>query len=189
MSFQPPLNLDFSTVQINLAPGATLAQTEDVVDRVAAIVGKDPDVERVFERVYVASGRVNLVLKKNRKKTSTEFERALTPALGTIADARVNFQSQGGGGPGGNSRDVMLFLGGDDPDTLFAAANAIAEQMSKIPDLRAPRVAGDLAQPEIVIRPHLARSRSESSFRKTTGVTSAPSKIFRCRRRAAAPSL
>jgi multidrug efflux pump subunit AcrB len=155
MSFQPPLNLDFSTVQVNLAPGATLAQTEDVVDRVAAIVGKDPNVERVFERVYVGSGRVNLVLKKDRAKTSTEFERALTPALGTIADARVNFQSQGGGGPGGNSRDVMLFLGGDDPDTLFAAANAIAEQMSKIPDLRAPRVAGDLAKPEIVIRPHL----------------------------------
>lgn len=155
MSFQPPLNQDFSTVQISMSPGTTLAQTEDVVDHVAGIVRKDPNVERVFERVYVGRGRVNIVLKKDRTKTSTEFERALTPALATIADARVNFQSQGGGGPGDSSRPIMLYLGGDDPDKLFAAANAIATQMQNLPELRAPRVAGDLAQPEIVIRPHL----------------------------------
>ncbi|MEO6224583.1 MAG: efflux RND transporter permease subunit [Sphingomicrobium sp.] len=154
MSFQPPINVDFSTVQINLAPGATLAQTEDVVDHVASIVRKDPNVERTFERVYVGRGRVNLVLKKDRTKTSTEFERGLTPAISNVADARVNFQSQGGGGPGGSSRDIMMYLGGDDPDKLFAAANMIADQMQKVPELRAPRVAGDLAQPEIVIRPH-----------------------------------
>jgi multidrug efflux pump subunit AcrB len=153
MSFQPPMNLDFSTVQVNLPPGATLQETEAVVDRVASIVSKDPNVERAFERIYVGSGNVNLVLKKDRKVTSTQFERALTPQLSNIADARVNFRSQNGGGPGGASRDIMLFLGGDDPVQLFAAANAIAAQMQKLPELRAPRVQGDLARPEIVIKP------------------------------------
>ena len=38
MTFQPPMNLDFSTVQVNLPPGSTLEQTEAVIDRVANIV-------------------------------------------------------------------------------------------------------------------------------------------------------
>ena len=74
-SFFPPQNEDYSRVNITLPPGSTLKQTEAVTDRVAAIVSKDPSVDRVFERVNVATGRVNIVLKKDRKVTSTEFER------------------------------------------------------------------------------------------------------------------
>jgi multidrug efflux pump subunit AcrB len=153
MSFQPPLNLDFSSVNISMPPGSTLEQTEKVADRAAAIIARDPDVEHAFERINVGSGHLNIVLKKDRKKSSTEFERSLAPALANIADARVSFQSQNGGGPGGDQRDIMLFLGGDDPVKLNAAANAIAEEMDKLPSLRAPRVAGDLATPEITIKP------------------------------------
>jgi hypothetical protein len=51
------------------------------VDQVAAIVVKDPSVDRVFERVNVGSGRVSIVLKKDREVTSTEFERNLSPTL------------------------------------------------------------------------------------------------------------
>jgi multidrug efflux pump subunit AcrB len=153
MTFQPPLNLDFSTVNITLAPGTTLKQTEEVADKVAALVRKDADVEAVFERINVASARVNIVLKKDRSQTSTEFERKHAPELSGIPDGRVSFQSQGGGGPGGDSRDIMLFLGGDDADKLVATANEIAKEMGTIPGLRAPRVGGDLVRPEILIKP------------------------------------
>ncbi len=153
MTFQPPVNFDFSTVQVNLPPGSTLQETEAVVDRVAKIVRKDPAVERAFERIYVGSGYINLKLNPKRTVTSTQFERALAPELANIPDARVNFQSQNGGGPGGASRDIMLFLGGEDPEKLFAAANKIAAEMQSLPELRAPRVAGDIATPEIVIKP------------------------------------
>jgi multidrug efflux pump subunit AcrB len=150
MQFQPPLNLDFSSVRIGMAPGATLAQTEEKVSEAAAIIEKDPDVERVFQRVFVGNGNLNIVLKKGRVKTSTEFERALTPALSQIADARINFQSQGGG-PGG--RDITLFIGGDNPEILYAHASKIADEMQSLKELRAPRVAGDLVRPEILIKP------------------------------------
>ena len=40
-------------VNITMPPGSTLKQTEAVADRVAAIVGQDPNVERVFERINV----------------------------------------------------------------------------------------------------------------------------------------
>jgi multidrug efflux pump subunit AcrB len=155
-SFQPPLNLDYSRVRIGMPPGTTLAQTEDVVDRVADMVKQDPNVERVFERIFTGSGSVNIVLKKHRELTSTEFERGLTPKLSQIADARVNFQSQSGGGPeggGGGGRDMMLFLGSDNPELLSQTANKIVKEMEGLPELRAPRALGDLSRPEIIIKP------------------------------------
>jgi multidrug efflux pump subunit AcrB len=152
-TFQPPLNQDFTAVNITLPPGTTLKQTEEVTDRVAAIVKNDRDVDRVFERVRVGSGRVNVVLKKDRVKTSTEYERSLAPTLAAIADARVSFQSQNGGGPDAGGRDIMLYLGGDDPEKLTAVANQIAEEMATVPGVRAPRVGGDLVRPEITVKP------------------------------------
>ena len=151
MQFQPPLNLDFSSVRIGMPPGSTLAATEAKVAEAARIVEKDPDVDRVFQRVFVGNGNLNIVLKKDREKTSTEFERSLTPALSEIPDARINFQSQSSGGPGG--RDITLFLGSDNPEVLYAHASKIAEEMQTLPQLRAPRVAGDLVRPEILIKP------------------------------------
>ena len=96
---------------------------------------------------------MNIVLKKDRKVTSTEFERDLSPTLAAFPDARVSFQSQNGGGPDADSRDIMLYLGGDDPVQLTAVANQIAKEMETVPGLRAPRVGSQLAQPEITIKP------------------------------------
>ena len=46
-------------------------------------------------------------------------------------------------------------LGGDDPVKLQQAASAVVEEMSKMPELRAPRVNGDLQRPEITIKPRI----------------------------------
>ena len=152
-SFFPPQNSDYSRANITMAPGSTLKDTEKVVDRVAAIINKDPNVDRVFERVNVGVGHVNIVLKKKRPVTSTQFERNLSPTLAAIPDARVSFQSQNGGGPDADSRDVELYLGGEDPAQLNAVANEIAKEMQTVAGLRAPRVGSNLAQPEITIKP------------------------------------
>jgi len=152
-SFFPPQNGDYSQVHITLAPGSTLEQTEAVTDRVAKIILRDPSVDRVFETSNVGTANVNIVLKKNRKVKSTEFERNMAPTLAAIPDARVSFQSQNGGGPDSDSRDIMLYLGGEDPAQLNAVANKIADEMETVPGLRAPRVGSNLAQPEITITP------------------------------------
>ena len=153
LSFFPPQNSDYSRVNITMPPGSTLKDTEAVVDRASAIIARDPSVDRVFERINVGQGHVNIVLKKNRKVKSTEFERNLSPTLAAMADARVSFQSQQGGGPDGDSRDIMLYLGGEDPAELTAVGNQIAKEMQGIPGLVAPRVGSNLAQPEITIKP------------------------------------
>ena len=38
--------------------------------------------------------------------TSTEWQRQLSPTLAEIPDARVSFESQNGGGPDPDSRDI-----------------------------------------------------------------------------------
>jgi len=130
-----------------------LKQAEAATDRVAAMVINDPNVERVFERVNVGSGRVNIVLRKDREVTSTEFERSWSSRLAAVPDVRASFQSQNGGGPDAEARDIMLFLGGDDPKQLTEVAHKIAKEMESVSGLRAPRVGSQLAQPEITIKP------------------------------------
>ncbi|MEH3123399.1 MAG: efflux RND transporter permease subunit [Sphingomonas phyllosphaerae] len=153
LTFQPARDMPRSTVTITMPPGSTLQTTQGVVDQVYAVLSKQPEVESIYTRTLVGSGRVTAQLREKRTKTSTEFERALAPELAKIADARVNFQSQFGWGD--NNRDVSITLGGDDPVVLRQAADRLVKEMGTVPGLLAPRIAGDLNRPEIIIKPRL----------------------------------
>ena len=151
MTFQPASDQPRSVVTITMPPGATLQTTQGVVDQVYALLDRQPEVESLYTRTFVGNGRVVATLAEKREKTSTEFERALAPALAKIPDARVNFQSQFGWGD--NNRDVSITLGGDDPVVLRQTADKLVGEMARLPMLVAPRIAGDLNRPEIIIRP------------------------------------
>ncbi|MDF2605442.1 MULTISPECIES: efflux RND transporter permease subunit [Sphingomonas] len=171
MQFQPSIDQERSTVTITMPPGSTLAQTQQVVDKVYDLLRQQPEAETIYTRAFVGTGRVTVQFKDKpslnerigalfggdlshrREKTSTEFERQLAPELAKIPDARVNFQSQFGWGD--NNRDVSVTLGSDDPVLLRETADKIVREMAKIPGFLAPRIAGDLNRPEIVIKPRL----------------------------------
>jgi multidrug efflux pump subunit AcrB len=150
-TFQPALDFDFSRVRIQMVPGATLDQTKAGADKAQASIIRQPEVKSSVEYVNVGNASIFINLKEDRQRTSTEFERHVAPMLTQIADARINFQSQGGGGPGG--RDVSIMLAGDNPAMLEAAAQKVVQQMKGIPTIRAPRTEGDLPRPEITIKP------------------------------------
>jgi multidrug efflux pump subunit AcrB len=149
-TFQPTMDQDRSTVSIEMVPGSTYQQAGAVVQQAEAILRQQPEVELLFSRVRVGGANINIRLKEDRARTSVEFERALAPLLNRIPDARISFRSQFGGG-----RDIMLNLGGDDPAQLMRTANQLVDEMSRLPQVVAPRVSGDLQRPEIVIRPRL----------------------------------
>ena len=155
LTFQPAINSDYSQVRIELTPGSTLAQTEAVTDRVREMLAAAPEVKNAFSRIQVGNANIYLTLKPDRSMTSVQFERNWSARLNQIADARVNFQSQSGGGPGSTGRDITITLGGSDPDVLIRQANQIVEQMRGLSELRAPRTAADLQRPEIIIKPRL----------------------------------
>ena len=153
MTFQPEQDEPTSTVRIGLPPGTTLAQTREIAGQTAEIMRQHPDVAGVFERIYTSVSFVNVLYKKDREHKSFEIERELSPKLAQIADARVNFMSQNGGAPGTGGRAINLFLGSDDPVKLSKVAAQVSKEMESIPDLVAPRVAGDNVRPEITIKP------------------------------------
>ena len=149
--FQPTINDDNSRVEIELVPGTTLQQTEQVADRIAALLYQQPEVERALERVREGNATIFITLKPDREKTSIEFERDLAPELAQIPDARVRFQSQSGGG--GTGRDISIMLAGSNPELLNEAASTLVDQMSGLGSVVAPRVSGDIPRPELIITP------------------------------------
>jgi multidrug efflux pump subunit AcrB len=150
-SFQPDQDQDASTASIEMVPGTTLAQTQSVVDEVAALLKKQPQVEDVYSRAFVGNGRVTAIFKKDKDLKSVQFERRLAPQLAAIPDARVSFRSQQGWGSSG--RDITIVLGGDDPKLLTQTAQQIVQQLAKLKSVTAPRIQGDLQQPELEVSP------------------------------------
>jgi multidrug efflux pump subunit AcrB len=150
LTFQPTNNSDFSQVTIALPPGSTLAQTEAIVDKTIRIVEKSPIVATAFADIDVGNANVFMTLKKDRPITSVEFERGMAPKLQTIPDARVGFQSQNGSFGG---RDLSVVLSGSDPDLLEATAVKVVDEMRGLPEVRQPRIEGDVRRPEITIKP------------------------------------
>ena len=152
ITFFPTTNTDYSQVVIEMAPGTTLQQTEDVSEKVAQVLRAQPEVQSAFSDIGVGKTTIYITLKRERERTSIEFERDLAPLLNRLPDARINFQTQQGGGVG---RPISITLGAEDPKLLNRAAHAIVDQMRSIPELVAPRVEGDLQRPEIIIKPRL----------------------------------
>ena len=148
-SFQPAINTNYSQVQVQLVPGSTLEQTGAVVQKVIATVRQAPEVMAAFEDVQVGKADIYLTLNPDRDRTSTEFERAMTPRLQNIADARISFRSQ----TTSSGRDITVVLTGDDPAALKQGGIAAVEAMRQLPELRGVRIDGELPRPELTIKP------------------------------------
>ena len=157
-AFQPPEDNGESTVSIELAPGSRLADTARVSALASAALRQRPEVKQVYESIgnnddaRMGTIGVNLVDRTRRKLSTVEFERDMAPTLRKLPDARVNFQSQEGGGPGGH--DITLMIVGDDPLKLQAAAEGVVRGMKRLATIQDPRIDGDLKRPEIIIKPH-----------------------------------
>ncbi|HEY0628697.1 MAG TPA: efflux RND transporter permease subunit, partial [Sphingomicrobium sp.] len=151
--FFPTTNSDFSRVRIEMLPGTTIEQTEAVADNVAEIINRQPETLNALESIREGNAFIFITLKKDRERTSIEYERDLTPQLAQIADARVSFLSQSGGG--GTGRDISIMLSGSDPVLLNDTASKLVDEMSGLKEVRAPRVNADLRRPELLIKPQL----------------------------------
>ncbi|GLT01738.1 acriflavine resistance protein B [Sphingobium jiangsuense] len=153
-TFQPTINADYSQVKIELVPGTTLDQARHVTQKVADILAADKDVvEAAFSDIEPTEANIYLTLRKDRKVSSVDWERQTAPKLAQVADARIYFQSQSGGG--GSGRDITIMLGGDDPALLERTAQELVGQMVRVKEIRAPRVDGDIQRPEIIIKPRM----------------------------------
>ena len=160
-TFVPNADFGTSIVQVELAPGATLADTTRSVDRITAILRAQPEIDSMYEDigdggdVRRATIFAELVDADKRTVTTKEFERRVAPLFAEVPDARINFQAMG---PGGGGRDVVIMLAGDNPELLDQSARRLEAEMQAMPGLVGARIDGDIERPEILIRPNFDRA-------------------------------
>lgn len=150
--WQPDENEDSVRANFELVPGTTLAQTQVISKQIEAVLNKQTETESTLVVNRVGSGFVTVNLKKERDTTSDEFKRRVTPLLQSVPDARVTFQTEGGGGSS-SGRPISVMLSGSDPDLLYSTATKLVEEMKGIKEITAPRIKADLQRPEIIIKP------------------------------------
>ncbi len=152
--FFPDANRDSSDISIQATPGTTLDRTSQLSAEISALLRKQPESDIILERINEGSSSITVTLKKDRVRSSQEFEKDLTPLLQKFPDVRVNFQQQGpGGGDGGTGRGITVMLSGSDPELISKTASTLVEQMKGLPQLQSPRIAANLERPELLIKP------------------------------------
>lgn len=160
-----------SSMTVQLPPGATLAETDAVVQEITTRLLARDEVRSVYTSVGSAtvsfgpggggSGEVrkanltvNLTQKGNllhpggRALSQQEFEREMGQALADIPGARIQFGVQGGG-----SGLLTIALVSDDPEALEPAAARVEREMRGMPGLANVISSSSLVRPEILITP------------------------------------
>ncbi len=161
--FTPVGDLGFISLAVELAPGATLAETTDVAETMRKRLMTMPDVTSVYSIIgaTVSSGpargdstgdvrRASLTVQlkpaKERTLTQQDIQVKAAAQLADIPGVRISFGAQSGS-------KLQITLGGDDPQQLEEAAALVERDLRTLPGIGTVSSSASLMKPEIVIRP------------------------------------
>ena len=153
-----------SIVNIELPPGATLAETEQVAQQAVRLLQENQIVTSVFADVgsrgnseTVNKGKlyVNILPRQEREISQKEFEQQMRPLFQDIPGARISFAS---GGTGSSSKDLKIILKSENAAALKQTADDLEAQMRGISGLVDVSSSASLVKPEILIKPLPARA-------------------------------
>ena len=164
-----PVHDDGQTqVNIEMAPGSTLEQTERLARQASGLIRQVPDVTHVFASIGTASSgdrlqissssAVNLATltvdmkprKERRKQVVVENE--IRNLMGRVPGARISV------GRGSNGEKLQVTLAGDDSKLLETAAAALERDMRSLNGVGNVTSGAALERPEIRIYPDYARA-------------------------------
>jgi hydrophobe/amphiphile efflux-1 (HAE1) family protein len=159
-------DLGLSSVSVELPPGSTLEETNQIVGQATEILQRSPVVNSVLATSGSSDGSsaagvnkatlfVQLKDKKKRNLSQSQFEQQLRPQLSKIPGARISFQSQGASGSG---KDLSIVLKSENPQALTEAANALEKQMKTVSGLVEVSSTASLVKPEILVIPNPSRA-------------------------------
>ncbi|QIR36125.1 efflux RND transporter permease subunit [Tolypothrix sp. PCC 7910] len=146
-----------SSISIEIPPGSTLADMNQVVTQTTNILLKNPYVAQVVatEDLSTATLAVNLKPKEERKISQKQFEEQIRPLFQQIPGARISFQSQV---PGDSRKGLSIVLRSENPEALGQASEALEKQMRTIPGLVEVSSSASLVKPEILVIPDPQRA-------------------------------
>ncbi len=164
-AFSPAGDNGFTTLSVELAPGASLNDTLEVAEAARLRLGQLPEVGSIYTTVGTGGGgggptgggsagnvrRGSMVIQLDNpdgtRGAQQLFERKATEVLRSIPGARFQF-----GGGGGGSR-LSITVAGDEPNRLGLAAANAEREIRAMPGLGMITSSAALQKPEIVIRP------------------------------------
>jgi multidrug efflux pump subunit AcrB len=164
-AFSPAGDNGYTTLSVELAPGATLEDTLAVAEEARKRLAVLPEVRSVYTTIGTGGGgggptgggsvgnvrRGQMVIQLDNpdgtRGAQQLFERKATELLRDIPGARFQF-----GGGGGGSR-LEITLAGDEPNRLNLAAANVEREIRALPGLGMITSSAALQKPEIVIRP------------------------------------
>ncbi len=164
-AFSPAGDNGYTTLSVELPPGASLEDTLEVAETARQRLETLPEVRSVYTTVGTAGGgggptgggsagnvrRGSMVIQLDNpdgtRGAQQIFERKATEILRGIPGARFQFSSGGGG-----SR-LQVTLAGDEPNRLNLAAANVEREIRAMPGLGMITSSAALQKPEIVIRP------------------------------------
>ncbi|MDZ7961093.1 MAG: efflux RND transporter permease subunit [Aulosira sp. DedQUE10] len=146
-----------SSISIEIPPGSTLADMNQVVTQTTNILRENPMVERVLatEDLNTATLAVNLKSKEERKISQKQFEEQIRPLFQQIPGARISFQSQV---PGDSRKGLSIVLRSENPEALSQAAESLEKQMRTLSGLVEVSSSASLVKPEILVIPDPQRA-------------------------------
>ncbi|MBY4598128.1 efflux RND transporter permease subunit [Ottowia caeni] len=163
-------------VYLELPPGSTLAQTEQVAEQARQLLMGNPRVKSVYTTIGGGSAGGDPFAQSSaevRKATLTiqlsargerprkqVIEQEVRRDMATLAGVRSKV------GLGGSGEKYILMLQGDEPQALLAAARAVERDLRGLPGLGSITSTASLVRPEIAVHPDFARAAD-------LGVTSA----------------
>lgn len=156
-------DVGLSIINIELPPGSTLKETDEVVQKTMQKVLQHPIVANALGTagsggsngsVNTGTIYVNLTPRETRKISQQQFEKEMRKEFENIPGARIGFESGGAGG----RKDVSIVLKSENPEALKQAADALERQMREIPGLVEVTSTASLVKPEILIQPEPARA-------------------------------
>jgi HAE1 family hydrophobic/amphiphilic exporter-1 len=144
--FFPQSDSPFIVVEIEKEQGTTLQETDIATRAIEELLYDEPVVESFTTTVGAGSffvegsgsgprfANITLILRDDRKQTSTEILEGIEARLGSVRGATVHVTQPSDGPPTG--APLVITLSGDDFDSLESTAFAVEDILKNIPGTR-----------------------------------------------------
>ncbi len=167
--FVPPADRAQTQINVELPPGATLAETRAVAERARLAAMSVEGVTGVFSSIGGGSSgdafapggaaearravlTVTTVHRDERDTSMAEIDRAIRERLAPIPGARFNV-----GAPDTGTK-MQLVLRSDDPQALYPVARNVERALRTLEGVGNVSSSASLVRPEIIVRPDFDRA-------------------------------
>ncbi len=160
MEFMPGMDQGYVTINVEMAKGTALEETDRVVADIEAQVETMPGIQSVSSSIgssgnFLGGGDANqasitltMVKQSQREISSDELAARLSDELKSIPGADINVSALESG-MGGGGAPVQIQISGEDLDTLAQLGDRVADVVRQVPGTREVASSLEEGRPEL----------------------------------------